>query len=367
MKKAKLIYEFFEGYTKEEVDQAIKKLPAKDKKLIKLRYGEDLANPKITPFDAKQYSRLYITVFGRMQKILKGVPIKKPKKVKNIYEILKKYKKEEVDQAIKKLSVKDQEMIALICGDDLERSKVNEEEMKELNQTVIRKLRYVLSKSDSYHAKKKTIYEYFSDYSKDAVDNAIASLPEGHRDLITLRYGEDLSNPVFNTLSKDDRGKFYGNALSMLSRILSGKNERKNNTTRPAKEKKPVAISDSKELEIQEINLSDEETISSAVTTLETDSLIKDDYYDILNFLKRPTFIQMVEKLNSVKKAVILALRYGYIDDKYYSKSAIAEFLNIDLEEISQAEEDALLLHKENINSYFDKVIDTVTGSRNKK
>ena len=115
------------------------------------------------------------------------------------------------------------------------------------------------------------------------------------------------------------------------------------------------------------INLSDEETISSAFTTLETDSLIKDDYYDILNFLKRPTFIQMVEKLNSVKKAVILALRYGYIDDKYYSKSAIAEFLNIDLEEISQAEEDALLLHKENINSYFDKVIDTVTGSRNKK
>ena len=41
----------------------------------------------------------------------------------------------------------------------------------------------------------KTIYEYFSEYTKEDIDAVLAMLTEEEKELITLRYGDDLENP----------------------------------------------------------------------------------------------------------------------------------------------------------------------------
>ena len=43
--------------------------------------------------------------------------------------------------------------------------------------------------------KVQTIYEYFSEYSKEMIDKVISNLSTEEKELLTIRYGEDLHNP----------------------------------------------------------------------------------------------------------------------------------------------------------------------------
>ena len=288
MIKAKTIYEFFEGHTKEEVDKAIKELPVENQQLIAIRYGEDLANPTISSLDPKLKVKLYTTVFNRIDRILNG----------------------------------------------------------RINGKV----------------KKHSIYEFFQNNTKEEIDAAIEKLPDKDVKLLTDKYGEDLSSPSLNKLSKRDNEKFYGTVLPKLSRILAGK-KTKNRVSKNVSSQ-DRNIHGAQILEVSEANVSVPDVKTKPLTKDEIPVLSKTDNSDVLDFLKKPTFIQMVEKLGNVKSAVILALRLGYVDEKYFSRNAIAEFLNIELDEVKQIEEESLLLYKDSMNEFFDKVIDTVSGSR---
>ena len=43
---------------------------------------------------------------------------------------------------------------------------------------------------------RKSIYEYFSDYSDEEIDKALESLSDKNREKLIAVYGEDLHNPV---------------------------------------------------------------------------------------------------------------------------------------------------------------------------
>ena len=288
MIKAKTIYEFFEGHTKEEVDKAIKELPVENQQLIAIRYGEDLANPTISSLDPKLKVKLYTTVFNRIDRILNG----------------------------------------------------------RINGKV----------------KKHSIYEFFQNNTKEEIDAAIEKLPDKDVKLLIDKYGEDLSSPSLNKLSEKDNERFYSTVLRRISRILSGKKMRNRAPKDVSSHDKNIYKTEI--LEVSEANVSVPDAKTKPLTKDEIPVLSKPDNSDVLDFLKKPTFIQMVEKLGNVKSAVILALRLGYVDEKYFSRNAIAEFLNIELDEVKQIEEESLLLYKDSMNEFFDKVIDTVSGSR---
>ena len=93
-------------------------------------------------------------------------------------------------------------------------------------------------------------------------------------------------------------------------------------------------------------------------------NISKDDYLKLLELLRTSFFSQMINVL-SVKESVIISLKLGYIDGKYFTTESIAKFLEIEQDEVRETIEKVLLLYKENINQFFDNVIKIVSDEPN--
>lgn len=184
----------------------------------------------------------------------------------------------------------------------------------------------------------QTIYEYFKNYTKEQVDEMLTKLTEEEKSLITIRYGEDLSNPVSIKLTKEQTDKFYGSLVPKMKRLLSNlTGERK------PRQKKEKIQQQSKEQ-----------------TTSNNEEMSKEDYIRILELLRTPSFEQIMSTL-SVKEAVIISLKLGYIDGKYFKTEAISDFLGIDPIEINEIMKKGLSVYKESINNFIDSAIEVVT------
>ena len=91
-----------------------------------------------------------------------------------------------------------------------------------------------------------------------------------------------------------------------------------------------------------------------------TASPVNTEYGKFLELLKTPTFSDMLSILTP-KEAVIIMLKLGYIDNKYFSTEKIADFLEIEPSEVSETTKKVILLLKERINNYIDLAINEVS------
>lgn len=89
-------------------------------------------------------------------------------------------------------------------------------------------------------------------------------------------------------------------------------------------------------------------------------NITKEECTKILDLLRTPTFNQIMNLL-TVKESVIISLKLGYIDGKYFSTDSIAQFLGIEQQEVLDTTKKVLLLYKENINQFIDDAIEMVT------
>ena len=80
----------------------------------------------------------------------------------------------------------------------------------------------------------------------------------------------------------------------------------------------------------------------------------------LLELLKTSTFNDMLKVL-TLKEAVIICLRLGYIDNKYFTSESIANFLGIDTLEVTETTKKVLLLYRDNINKIIDTAIENTT------
>ena len=62
-----------------------------------------------------------------------------------------------------------------------------------------------------------------------------------------------------------------------------------------------------------------------------------------------------------IYEAVIISLKLGYIDDKYFSTESISEFLGIDPSEVIETTKKVLLVYKDSINNFLDNAIAIAT------
>ena len=217
-----------------------------------------------------------------------------------------------------------------------------------------------LQKKEKKNMKKiKTIYEYFDNYSIQEIDEILEKLTDEEKELIKLRYGNDLHNPVATSLNKELTNKFYGTLIPKIKKLLSNKNGEQTEIKKIKKASKTI------EVQNNEIN-SSQNKIQESIDiknhqgeTNDTKIITKDDYEEILKILKTPVFNQMMSVL-SVKESVIISLKFGYINGKYFSTEAIAEFLEIEKEEITETIKKVLILYKENINKLIDDAIEIV-------
>ena len=209
-----------------------------------------------------------------------------------------------------------------------------------------------------------SIYVLLKPYTKEQVDDMISTLSEEERALITLRYGNDLSNPVAGHLSKEEKNKFYGTLVYRMKKILARNNTNENKDSIKQVKK---ASAETKDGAIEPKQVMTE--VNQVVTSLSVETqekMTKEDYITVLELLKTPTFGQMMNAL-SVKEAVIISLRLGYIDGKYFSAQTISEFLGIDREEVVEVTKRALLLYKDNINDFLDNATNIISSSSNDK
>ena len=156
---------------------------------------------------------------------------------KTIYEYFSDYTKIEVDEIIKKLSDDERELLRLRFGDSESSSapiKDHEQKVK-FYKKLVPKMKRLLAKTKNFGSsnnvrsssnvrssnskKMNTIYELLNDYTREEIDEVIEGLSDKDRELLRLRYGDYLDNPV-SIISKKDRKTFYAYLIPKIRRLL---------------------------------------------------------------------------------------------------------------------------------------------------
>lgn len=192
----------------------------------------------------------------------------------------------------------------------------------ELKELGIMEPSFSLSKKS--HKRGCTLYDYFSEYTKEQIDIMLSKLTDEDRKLIFLRFGSDLNNPVrSNEWDKTLANQYYNRLIPKMKKIL----------------KKPDFVFENVSPELEnkkEINHSDElEIISKTdnVEGFESTNMTKEDFSAITRLLKDTTFGQMLDIL-TLKEAIIFSLKFGYVNDKCFTVDEIAKFMGMELDEV---------------------------------
>lgn len=82
-KRLKTIYEYFNEYTREQIDEMLKKLSEEEMNLIKARYGEDLNNPVSRKLSKEQTNKFYGSLVPKMKRLLSKANTVGKSKIKN--------------------------------------------------------------------------------------------------------------------------------------------------------------------------------------------------------------------------------------------------------------------------------------------
>lgn len=230
--------------------------------------------------------------------------------------------------------------------------------------------------------KLQTIYEYFNNYTKEQVNEMLSKLNEEEKELITIRYGKDLDNPISTILTQEQTNKFYGTLVPKMRRLLVNPNS-KNRAKKVKEQSKDLIVESSSQssiglmdakakvgvsINLETPTLEKEEIIelvkqpkkSMPLTNTENDEITKGDYIKMLDLLKTPKFNEILSGL-SVKESVIVYLKLGFIDEKYFTIEAISQFLGIDEKEVIEITKKALSLYKDNLNKFVDKAVEYAT------
>ena len=216
-------------------------------------------------------------------------------------------------------------------------------------------------------------------------------LNEDERKLIELRFGNDLNTYSKSKLDNVGKYHFYKSIVPKIRRLLVQEKKEKNNTNinDNIKDNK-----DNVECKIEGNQLNIENSVQSNIdgnfhfnienvlqnvedsnqSYIEENKLVDfsshkveiKDYIEIFELLKEIIYDKMMKKLTP-KEIIIISLKLGYVDKKYYSNKSISEFLEIEEKEVIEIIKKFLLNYKEKINIAMDKLIENKTGTDNNK
>ena len=134
-----------------------------------------------------------------------------------------------------------------------------------------------------------------------------------------------------------------------------------------SKKASPIAsVPETIKEEVEDDVKAEQKVESAPVKSQESSNdITKSDCLKMLELLRTPTFTQMISVLTA-KESIIILLKLGYVDEKYYSNKSIAKFLGIEEIEVIETTKKVLLLYKENINNFLDGIIEVVIDPKDK-
>lgn len=251
-----------------------------------------------------------------------------------VYNYFSKYSFEEVDKVLSKLNFKELKLVNFYFNESII-NLMSDEEKKMVDIIIIPNMEKMLFEEGKKKkvVKVKTIYEYFEGFPKDRIDYVISTLSYDDKNLIRLRYGNNLSNPELKSISLEQLNAFHHCLLPKIKRML-------------------------------EYNNSSVKSVSDGFIQLDKkvsrfgceDIITKEDYEKALNLIKSSTLSQVMGYLN-VKEMFIIFFKFGYVNGKFFSSKAISDFLDMDIEDINYIIKKALVFYKENIIYFVDEVI----------
>ena len=199
----------------------------------------------------------------------------------------------------------------------------------------------------------QTIYQYFNLYSEQQVNEMLEMLSQHEKELVKLRYGEDLNNPISGSLSKSEKDKFYGSLIPKMKRILFNLSKQSvlAEQSKNENERKNVILDIDQKIKEQDEKMD--------FLTSNAETIIKSDYAKISELLNASSFSEMI-RVHSLKEAIIACLKLGYIDGKCFSTLAISKFLEIEQQEVIDTTKKILLAYKEIMNKIIDDAIDNI-------
>lgn len=233
----------------------------------------------------------------------------------------------------------------------------------------------------------QTIYELLGDYSKEQIETMISYLPDEDRELIRIRYGENLSCPIFSKMSQEQKWSFYGRLVPKMKKMLAELKDKtslvrnadlekkidkdvedKGDFVMDIKQEEQKLIVDKEENVPSKTVIKEEKDNKEKAARIEKNSLekqennkyVKDDVVNSLEIFKTPMFKEMMKNLNP-KDYIIISLKLGYVDGKYFSNDAIAEFLGMEKSEVIERISKVLLLYRETVVNLINQSIELAT------
>ena len=175
-------------------------------------------------------------------------------------------------------------------------------------------------KGDKFFKQPKTIYHYFSDYTKEKVDLALSKLSIEEMKLLAMRYGDDLSGFSSVKLTKKQFSRLYNVVVPKMRKLLNDPDYLEKKEQRKTKKVRKTTYVQKRQEDYP-------------ITT--------EDSSCLLDLLNTDAFFQL-QKALPMKEAIVLAFQSGCVNDKQFSIQAIAEFLKTDSKEVTEMTERAL-------------------------
>lgn len=428
------IYVFFYQHKKPAIDWAINHLLPEEKEDILLVLNGRLSKQKVASrkrIDYASFCKKFDEIIVKVEKLIKKWSPENMKEGntmqesasktqsfvyectedsnsgnmdgKTLYECLKDYRKDEIDNAIKQLTAFDRSLLRQAFGDNLSQNYSNEK-LSELQANriftyIIPKIARIIDLSQGKVSKNYDLYIYLGDYNIDDLAAAVKTLSADEQELFYLRFGENFDRRrAKRKLTLKEKNKIFYVILPKIKQTLEGKKQencadnellsstksvqnksvnasdrnllggskiespKNSNDNMPnnnpdddnvANSDLPVANDSEKPSDVK-INIDDAvNQVENSSDAQANQSLQKHDIFKILELLKTASFEDMLKVL-SVKESVIISLRLGYIDGKYFTCESIANFLGISTLEVIETTKKIMDLYRENIIAIID-------------
>ena len=184
------IYDYFEGYSRKSVDEAIMQLNSSDRDIIARRFYSIKETYNKTRLTEIEYRRFFNIIIPSLRKALKmnqekkeSVPV-----IRSLRELFPGTSFNCILGAINQLSLSEQKILKILYGDDYH--SINNQTLS-VSQTrifyaiIMPKLRKMLSRGNKASSPKQTdVYSYFPEYSKEIIDKALSYLNDFEKESI---------------------------------------------------------------------------------------------------------------------------------------------------------------------------------------
>ena len=202
-------------YDEETIKEAITKLDSKDQEFMKVFYDLNCLTKKVADYYGKSESATCIKekrIFKNIENIINGVS---KDEYKSLYsELVDIYGKKELDKAIAKLSIKDQEFIKIFdsfngsCSEVAKYYEINKNYVYKRKNDILRIIKTVIE-TGNYNNDKRNLYNSLKNkYNEETIKEAITKLDSKDQGFMKVFY--DLN------CSSREVAKYYGISASAI-------------------------------------------------------------------------------------------------------------------------------------------------------